>query len=462
MCKKVVGKGSSKKKQLQPKPQVITRQDHCISRKQISKNALKVLYRLHDAGYQAFLVGGGVRDLLLGLKPKDFDITTNATPEQIKSLFSNCRLIGRRFRLAHIVFGRDIIEVATFRGHHSEPDKKESKHVSKQSEHGQLLRDNVYGSIDEDAERRDFSINALYYNIADFSVLDYWQGIDAIEKREISLIGDPETRYREDPVRMLRAIRFAVKLDMSIAKDTAAPIKELAPLLSNIPAARLFEESLKLFISGNGLDTFKLLMQYGLFQQIFPSLSSDLSDESTNAYRLLCLALQNTDERISIGKHVTPAFLFATLLWYQQERRSVELQSEGGLSAYDAFQIAISETIDNKQNRIVIPRRFSATIREIWQLQLNLARRQGKRALSLLENPKFRAGYDFLLLRAEIEGGELVELAQWWTGFQHANAGKQKELLSQVDGNKKHPYKNNRRRRYSRKPKNNVGNNTES
>ncbi|WP_343044138.1 polynucleotide adenylyltransferase PcnB [Marinifaba aquimaris] len=431
------------------------RDNHPISRRDIHKNALKVLYRLHDAGFEAYLVGGGVRDLLLGLKPKDFDIATNATPEQIKSLFSNCRLIGRRFRLAHIVFGRDIIEVATFRGHHEE--KADGKNVSKQSEDGQLLRDNVYGTIDEDAERRDFSINALYYSIADYSIRDYWQGVEAINKRQIELIGDPETRYREDPVRMLRAVRFAIKLDMEIAPATAAPIKELAPLLNNIPAARLFEESLKLFMNGKGLATFKKLVEFGLFQQMFPQLGKTVAVENSKGYQLFCLALSNTDERIANNQRVTPAFLYATMFWYGVEARATELASESGLPSYDALQIAITEALDSNKYRIFIPKRFASMIRDIWSNQPRLHNRQGKRPFRLLEHPKFRAAYDFLLLRSEIEGGELVELAQWWTQFQQANTKEKSGLMQDVkDPSKKRgPYKKRRynKRRSSNKPK---------
>ena len=263
---------------------IITRQEHNISRKQISDNALKVLYRLHGAGFEAYLVGGGVRDLLLAQQPKDFDIATNATPEQIRQLFKNCRLIGRRFRLAHIMFGRDIIEVATFRGHHQEP----SKNVSQQSKEGMLLRDNVYGTIDEDAERRDFTVNAMYYNIGDYSIHDYAGGIEDLEDKLIRLIGDPETRYREDPVRMLRAIRFAVKLDFDIEEDTAAPIEELATLLQEIPAARLYEESLKMLQSGHGLETYHLMREYNLFQQLFPTIAEFFTEDYSSHTQSRC------------------------------------------------------------------------------------------------------------------------------------------------------------------------------
>ncbi len=276
---------------------IIPRQEHPISRQQISENALKVLYRLHGAGFEAFLVGGGVRDLLLGGKPKDFDVATNATPEQLRQLFRNCRLIGRRFRLAHIMFGRDIVEVATFRGHHQE--SSQSQNIAAQSEAGMLLRDNMYGTIDEDAERRDFTINAMYYNIADYSIHDYAGGMEDLEDRLVRLIGDPETRYREDPVRMLRAVRFAVKLDFDIEEDTAAPIEQLAPLLRDIPAARLYEESLKMLQAGHGLETYHLMRQYNLFQQLFPTIAEHFTaDHSSKTEQMLDLVLDATDIRL--------------------------------------------------------------------------------------------------------------------------------------------------------------------
>jgi len=287
---------------------VITRQEHNISRKQISDHALKVLYRLHGAGFDAYLVGGGVRDLLLGQSPKDFDIATNATPEQLKQLFRNCRLIGRRFRLAHIMFGREIIEVATFRGHHQDANSQ----ISQQSKEGMLLRDNVYGTIDEDAERRDFTINAMYYNIADYSIHDYAGGVEDLEDRLVRLIGDPETRYREDPVRMLRAIRFAAKLDFDIEEDTAAPIEEMAYLLRDIPAARLYEESLKLLQSGHGLETYHLMREYNLFQQMFPAISAYFTEDySSKTEQMLDLVLDSTDIRVEEGKRINPAYMFA-------------------------------------------------------------------------------------------------------------------------------------------------------
>ena len=440
----------------------MTRGEHGISREDVSPNALKVMYRLNGAGFESYLVGGCVRDILMGHEPKDFDVVTNATPEQIKGLFRNCRLIGRRFRLAHIVFGREIIEVATFRGHHSEPDSNDkaagdskaakAKVTAKQDAHGQLVRDNVFGTIEEDAERRDFTFNAMYYSVADFTVKDFAGGLEAIEKREVRLIGDPEVRYREDPVRMLRAVRFAAKLSMSIHPDTATPIKKLASLLTNIPPARLFEETLKLFLSGKGEATFLMLREYGLIAPLFPQIDPFLADESCREMQFILKVLRNTDDRINNDQRVTPAFLYAALLWYPLEEKSQILQAESGLNAHDAFNIASGEVIAKQTQRIMIPKRFSTVMRDIWILQQRLPKRFGRRAFQLLTHPKFRAGYDFLLVRGQIEGGELLELAQWWTQFQHADATKQKGMLNALRKSENGPRPRKRKRRPAKRP----------
>ncbi|NOI19088.1 polynucleotide adenylyltransferase PcnB [Vibrio coralliilyticus] len=427
---------------------IITRQEHNISRKQISDNALKVLYRLHGAGFDAFLVGGGVRDLLLAQNPKDFDIATNATPEQIRQLFKNCRLIGRRFRLAHIMFGRDIIEVATFRGHHQET----SKNISQQSKEGMLLRDNVYGTIDEDAERRDFTINAMYYNIGDYAIHDYAGGNEDLEDRLVRLIGDPETRYREDPVRMLRAIRFAVKLDFDIEEDTAAPIEEMSPLLRDIPSARLYEESLKMLQSGYGLETYHLMREYNLFQQLFPVISEDFTEEySSKTEQMLDLVLDSTDQRIEEGKRINPAFMFAAMLWYPLQTRAELLMEKRKLSAYDAIMEASNYILDEQVRTIAIPRRHTATIREIWQLQLRMPRRNGKRAFRLMELNKFRAGFDFLEMRGEVEGGETEQLAKWWETFQNAGRNIRQSMVADLDAESPEQGKKRRRKPFRKK-----------
>lgn len=396
---------------------IIPRAEHPISRRDISPNALKVLYRLKEAGYDAYLVGGCIRDLLLGITPKDFDVTTNATPEQVKRVFRNCRLIGRRFRLAHVLFGNEIIEVATFRGHHSDDD---ADHTAAASNAGQLLRDNVYGSIDEDAERRDFDINALYYSIDDFAIYDFANGYDAIMARRINMIGDPETRYREDPVRMLRAVRFATKLDMQIAPATEAPIKALAPLLANIPPARLFEEVLKLFLNGKAQQNFEMLDQYGIIDVLFPVLSDTLHDSQSYCRTLLLKMFANNDARAQQELPLSPSYLFAALLWYPVLAHAKWLMSKhADLPEYDAMNMAMNEVVGRVCQRVAVPKRFSLGARDIWQLQHRFLKRNAQRAAKLATVPKFRAAYDFLVLRAEVEQDrELAELASWWTRYQ--------------------------------------------
>ncbi len=425
----------------QPALTVIPRDRHTISRKDISENALKVLYRLNKAGYEAWLVGGGVRDLLLGKKPKDFDITTNATPEQVRKLFRNCRLVGRRFRLAHVMFGPEIIEVATFRGHH---EAQTDRQLSQRGQNGMLLRDNIFGSIEEDAQRRDFTINSLYYSAADFTVRDYVGGLRDLQEGRIRLIGSPETRYREDPVRMLRAVRFAAKLGMTISPETGEPIPRLANLLNDVPAARLFEESLKLLQAGYGYETYRLLREYQLFQPLFPSITRYFTENGDSPMeRIIAQVLKNTDNRILNGKRVNPAFLFAAMLWYPQLEMAQKLAQEGGLAWYDAFALAMNEVLDEACRSIAIPKRITSLIRDIWQLQLRLSRRQGKRAWRLMEHPKFRAAYDLLEQRAVAENNsELQRLTQWWGEFQVAPPPQQKNMVSQLGdepgGRKRH------------------------
>ncbi|EKT54215.1 polynucleotide adenylyltransferase PcnB [Providencia sneebia] len=412
---------------------IIPRSEHNISRNDISDNALKVLYRLNKGGYEAYLVGGGVRDLLLGKKPKDFDITTNATPEQIRKLFRNCRLVGRRFRLAHIMFGPEVIEVATFRGHHDQ-SITEDKNLSQQAQNGMLLRDNIFGSIEEDAIRRDFTVNSLYYNIDDFSVRDYVDGLKDLKDGIIRLIGDPETRYREDPVRMLRAVRFACKLDMRIEPKTAQPIKQLAPLLREIPSARLFEESLKLLQAGQGYATYKMLKEYHLFEQLFPTISIRFTlNNDSPMEKIIEQVLKNTDFRLKNERPVNPAFLFAAMLWYPVTEHAEKLSQEGGLAYYDAFALAMNDILDDQCRSIAIPKRITTTMRDIWQLQLRLPRRQGRRASKLMEHQKFRAAFDLLELRANVERRtELQELATWWDDYQRANNTQQREMIAEL------------------------------
>nr|WP_229220491.1 polynucleotide adenylyltransferase PcnB [Enterobacter hormaechei] len=433
-CRKVLSREESMVVEaiVQPQMTVIPREQHAISRKDISENALKVLYRLNKAGYEAYLVGGGVRDLLLGKKPKDFDVTTNATPDQVRKLFRNCRLVGRRFRLAHVMFGPEIIEVATFRGHHE--DTEADRTTSQRGQNGMLLHDNIFGSIEEDAQRRDFTINSLYYSVADFTVRDYVGGMRDLEEGVIRLIGNPETRYREDPVRMLRAVRFAAKLGMAISAETAEPIPRLAALINDVPPARLFEESLKLLQAGYGFDTYTLLREYNLFQPLFPTISRFFTENGDSPMeRIIAQVLKNTDTRIHNDMRVNPAFLFAAMFWYPLLETAQRITQEGGLAYYDAFALAMNDVLDEACRSLAIPKRITSLIRDIWQLQLRMSRRQGKRAWKLMEHPKFRAAYDLLALRAEVENnGELQRLVKWWGEFQVSAPPEQKDMLDDL------------------------------
>lgn len=413
------------------RPTIIPRPEHAVSRANISSSALKVLYRLKEGGFQSFLVGGGVRDLLLGREPKDFDVGTNAHPEQIKQLFRSCRLIGRRFRLAHVRYGREIIEVATFRARHDTPDADDQN--SQQTDEGRLLRDNVYGTLDDDVWRRDFTVNALYYDIKDFSVVDYVGGLEDLKAGILRLIGDPEQRYREDPVRMLRAVRFAAKLGFRIHPDSESPIFELGQLLEDIPAPRLFEEILKLFMGGYALNTFELLRHYNLFRYLFPFTEQSLSHEDQGfPITFVARALENTDKRLAADLPVTPAFLYAALLWEPVRERAQELRDEGA-SDLEAMQLAGNEVTAQQVQYTSLPKRFSFPMREIWMLQLKLERRRGKSPYRTLEHPRFRAAYDFLLLRAET-GEADQELADWWTTFQDNNVADRQRQVEEAPG----------------------------
>ncbi len=409
-------------------PTIIPRAEHGISRADISENALKVLYRLHKAGYEAYLVGGGVRDLLLGLHPKDFDVATNASPEEVQELFRNCRLIGRRFRLAHVRFGREIIEVATFRAHHDQGEGEGKM------ENGLILRDNVFGTLEDDAWRRDFSINALYYNIADFSLVDYTGGMRDLQNRELRIIGDPVTRFREDPVRMLRALRFVAKLDFHLEPGMAEAIRREGERLLDVPAARLFEEVLKLFLHGQGLRTYTLMREYGLFRHLFPETDALLESHGAYLDPFIRQGLINTDARVREQKPVTPAYLFAVLLWGPVRKRVEMLQHEMRLT--DALRAAGDEVNRETLKRVTLPRRFSLPMREIWQLQARLEMRRGKRAWQLLENRRFRAAYDFLLLR-EQAGEPIGELCRWWTEFQVEDEAGQQRMVDELPPGRK-------------------------
>jgi poly(A) polymerase len=434
-----------------------------------------VLYRLRDAGFMAFLVGGCVRDLLIGIEPKDFDVATDALPEELKRLFRNCRLVGRRFRLAHVFFGREIIEVATFRATSApsqgdeplpaaDPEDGESPELDEAGldadpaeiavvarprargrsgaaaegedsgarmldASGRILRDNVYGTIDEDVWRRDFTANALYYNIADFSLWDYVGGAHDIEARTLKLIGDPETRFREDPVRMLRAARFEAKLGFSIDPATARPIGALRDLLGAVPPARLFDETLKLFLTGHGARSFPVLRRRGLLAGLLPSVEAYFaSHPGSLVEKLLMQGLENTDARVAADKPVTPTFLFALLL-YGPIAGIIE-----ATPAERWHELAtILDACDEAQSRIAIPKRFSLGLREMFALQPRLEHPRGRRALRVLEHPRFRAAYDLLLLRAQF-GLAPAQMAQWWTRLQEVPAEERGTMADALAG----------------------------
>lgn len=397
-------------------PRIYSRDQHPISRALISANALKVLYRLHEAGFRSCLVGGGVRDLLLGREPKDFDVVTDAHPEDVRQLFRNCRLIGRRFRLAHVTFGREVIEVATFRAPF---DTEENEGNVELSEDGRILRDNCYGTIEQDAMRRDFTVNALYYDIADYSVLDFSNGVLDLYDGVLRLISpDVEARLREDPVRMLRAVRFASKLGMRIASEVDDGIHRFAELLPSVAPARLFDEVIKLFHSGAAVASLDELERLGLFPQLFPQTATCFADPATGEERraFLVEALQNTDRRVREDLPVHPAFLYAAVLWAPLVRASAR-RIAAGQDPGVAWREAADEVLDKQLKRIMIPRRFTLVVREIWDLQERLVRVRRAGAQRLLSHPRFRASYDFLCLRSRV--GEVeASLCDWWTQFQ--------------------------------------------
>ncbi len=396
-------------------PVIIPRPEHNVSRADISEPALKVLYRLHNSGYQAFLVGGGVRDLLLGLSPKDFDIATDASPEDVRQLFRNCRLIGRRFRLAHVHFGREVIEVATFRAAHD--DNEPNGQDKKIDDRGRILRDNVYGTVDDDVWRRDFTANALYYNIADFSIWDYTGGVEDVRNRVMRLIGDPTTRYREDPVRMLRAVRFAAKLGFSVHPDSETPIAQLGQLLTDVPPARLFDETIKLFLAGHAERTYELMQGYGLFQHLFPSCAHTLQEpDAEPLVAMLDAAMKNTDVRVSEERPVTVMFLLAVFLWGPVSR-AAKVRIANGERPRGAMLDACDEIVRAQQSHVTIPKRIMYPIRDMMAMQDRFENRRASNADRLIQHPRFRAAYDLLVLRAA--GGDAdPEVAQWWTDYQ--------------------------------------------
>ncbi len=437
-------------RRFQEPARIIPRDQHSISREHVSRGALGVMKRLHQAGFEGYLVGGGVRDLLLEGNPKDFDIATDATPEQVKKVFRSARIIGRRFRIVHVRMGRELIEVTTFRAHHSDGNNQQQ---AKQSDQGMLLRDNVYGDLESDAARRDFTINALYYTSKDFSIYDHTGGLNDIKQRRIRMIGNPIERYKEDPVRMLRAVRFAAKLGFSIEPKTAKPIPQLASLLRNIPASRMFDEVLKLLLAGSALATYEQLRQLGLFTHLFPGSHHCIeqgSEEASDAdpETLIRQAMVNTDKRIRNEQRVTPAFIFAALLWPPMLAEQRRLLAKG-LPAAIAHNKAAQTVIGQQLAHTTIPKRFLIPMREIWDLQSRLPKRGGQRAERSLEHPRFRAAYDFVLLR-EQAGEDLQGLGHWWTLYQDADEHGRQQLQKQLSSDDKG--KSRRRRKPRRKP----------
>lgn len=419
---------------------ILTRAEHGIAREGIDACALKVCETLTAAGHTGYVVGGAVRDLILGSPPKDFDVATDATPEQVRKLFRRSRIIGRRFQIVHVMCGRETIEVTTFRANGQKEAEDEDERPT--DEHGRLLSDNVFGSMADDAARRDFTINALYYDPAREEVHDYFGGVNDCKKRVLRMIGNPETRYREDPVRMLRAARLAAKLDFRIDEATRAPVAKLAPLLANIPRARIFDEALKLLLSGHALRGVHQLRAEGLHHGMLPLLDTILDDPAGE--RFITAALKSTDARIRADRPSSPAFLFGTLLWPQVLKRWHAIEA-GGVKPQPALFQAMDDVLDAQRNQLAVPRRYDGMMKEIWALQPRFEQRGGQRPFRLLEHPRFRAAYDFLLLRCE--AGELdTELGDWWTRFQEANDTERTGML-QVDNGPKP-----RRRRKRRKP----------
>lgn len=404
-------------------PAVVVRKRHAVSRKNISGNALKVLYRLKDAGFDAFLVGGGVRDILLKRQPKDFDVVTNAHPEDIRRIFRNSRIIGRRFRLVHVYYKDELIEVSTFRSNISEDTRTEIH-----EETGMIHRDNTYGTIEEDAWRRDFTINALYYNIADHSIVDYTKGLRDLKRRLVRVIGDPVQRFHEDPVRMLRAIRQSAKLNFSIESEAKEALLSLSHLLQHVPPSRLFDELIKLFFEGHGVAVYRALADHDYLSVLFPQTTHVLTHHKNNTYqRLIDLAVAATDKRLCAGQSVNPGFLLAVFLW-------PALQYELNQSRYKKNKFfmrlhhVIGDVLQKQVEVTMISRRYQTTMQSIWLLQFYLEKRRPKRIMHSFNHRYFRAAYDFMCLRAEA-GESLSEACEWWRNFQDANQSKQQAMI---------------------------------
>ena len=412
---------------------------HGIRRDALSSGSLRTVEALQQQGFKAYVVGGAVRDLLAGLKPKDFDVATNATPEQVRNCFRRSRIIGRRFQIVHVLMGAETIEVTTFRGHHDQHSGSRAQTDGQ----GRVLRDNVFGSEKDDAARRDFTVNALYYDPTSETIVDYHHGLADLKQKTLRMIGDPPTRYREDPVRMLRAVRLASKLDLSIEPATRESISELAGLLENVPPSRLFDEMLKLLTSGDAVKCLKRLRAEGLHHGVLPLL--DVILDQPLGERFVMLALENTDRRVREGKPISPGFLFATLLWHEVLAKWEALKA-GGERPIPGLFAAMDDVLDTQSEKLAITRRVAGDIKDIWLLQPRFEQRSGKRPYSLIEQARFRAGYDFLLLRAE--SGEIpAELGQWWTDFLNADGETRAAMLLPQK-----PDEAKKRRRRKRKP----------
>ena len=429
------------------KPVVLGPKEHAINPQLVSPNALRVTQTLQEAGFKAFVVGGAVRDLLLGIKPKDFDIATNATPEQVKRLFRRAFIIGKRFQIVHVMLGQEQLEVTTFRGASSDGSPKD--------EHGRVLRDNTFGEQHEDAVRRDFTINAMYYDPATQTVLDYHGGIADIRAKKLRMIGVPEARYREDPVRLLRVVRFAAKLNFTIEPATSAPIAVMATLINNVPAARVFDEMLKLLMSGQALACLQQLRKQGLHHGLLPLL--DVVLEQPMGEKFVTLALANTDLRIQQGKPVSPGFLFASLLWHQVLEKWTAYQAAGEYPI-PALHLAADDVLNTQTEKLALQRKIASDMRDIWAMQPRFERRIGKSPYKLLEHLRLRAGYDFLLLRCA--SGEIdSEIGEWWTEFMAADGGGREALLARkTKATESAPAKKRPRKRGGRnKPKGEPG-----
>src|SRR5690349_11636393 len=417
------------------RPVVHPKEKHGIGRESISKCARRTCEELQRAGFAAFVVGGAVRDLLLGFRPKDFDVATSATPDEVRSVFRRSRIIGRRFQIVHVLCGPEMVEVSTFRAHFTREADEDNT-----DEHGRMLSDNIFGTQAEDAMRRDFTVNALFYDPVKEEVWDYVHGLKDLKAKKLVMIGDPATRYREDPVRMLRAARLAAKLGLAIDAKTREPIRTSRHLLENVPQARLFEEILKLLLSGNAVECVRLLRELDLHHGLLPLLDTALEDPRTGPFAMA--ALRATDERLAADKPVSPAFLLAALLWGQVQKNLEKFEARGQ-PTIPALHSAMHEALDEQRESLAIPRRFDATMKELWLLQPRFLQRGGQRPFRLLEHPRFRAAYDFFALRAASANAP-QEAAQWWERFQDAGPDERERMLVSDEAG---PKKKRRRRR---------------